>query len=375
MAQADSARRKQRRRRAWHPSSETDELVFAVCQRFLQNAAKSKKGVASEIARWVKLDYGRPDLNREKIYTLVWEGVRRGMVFFRPPCEQYLAQRIADIYGITEYEHDHERLQVVNVRGKAAFASVCEVGADLVLKLINKLKHHGRDPVHIGLGSGASAMNVAKRLAQLLRTEPECPGLVIHALSAGGFSLNSRKQDSPMAYFGLFEDVLPKVEFMGLFCPTVTAQESYAQLKQTVGVREPFEKRHEIDIVVTSLATRWDEHGLLQRFFNTVQAAEELRLLEEAGWVGEIQFRPFSRTAPIVTQRGVRAVTLFEIAELVELAGMPNKYVVLLSAPCLVCKETRAKAVQHLLGVPALRTWTHLVTDMQTALDLIQGVG
>ncbi len=375
MAQVGSAKRKRGKRRTWHPGSEPDELVFAVCQRFLQNAAKSKKGVASAIAEWVKREYGRAYLNREKIYTLVWEGVRRGMVFFRPPCEQYLAQRIADLYGIAQYNHDHERIQVVNVRGKEAFASVCQVGADLVLKLVKRLKRHGRDPVHIGLGAGASSMNVAKRLTQLLRTEPECPALVIHALSAGGFSLNNPNQDSPMTYFGLFEDVLPKVSFVGLFCPTVATEEGYAQLQQTVGVKEPFERRHEIDIVVTSLAARWDEHGSLQRFLKTVGADKELKLLEEAQWVGEIQYRPFSRTGPIVTKRGVRAVTLFEIAELVELASEPNKYILLLSAPCRNCEQTRAKAVQYLLGVPALRAWTHLVTDVRTALDLIQGAG
>lgn len=375
MAEADTTNRKESKRRHWHAAGEPDELVFAVCQRFLQNAATSKKGVAAAIAKWVKLEYGRPYLNRERIYRLVWEGVRRGMVFFRPPCEQYLAQRIADIYGISQYAQDHERLRVVNVRGRETLASVCEVGADLVLKLIKKLHHHGRDPVHIGLGSGASARHVAKRLAQLLRTEPECPSLVIHALSAGGFALNSPNQDSPITYFGLFEDVLPKVGFVGLFCPTVASEESYAQLKETLGVKESFERRQEIDIVVTSLAMRWDGHGLLQRFLQTVRATEELKLLEEAGWVGEIQFRPFSRSGPIVTHRGVRAVTLFEIAELVELAQKPNKYIVLLSAPCSVCDQTRAKALQHLLGVPALRAWTHLVTDVRTALDLIQGSG
>jgi len=373
MAHDESNGQTARKRRRWQPGREPDDVVFAVCQRFLARAGESKKGVASAIAEQIRTEFDRPDLKREHIYALIWEGVHRGMVFFRPPCEQSLAERIAKIYGIPQYSQDHDRIHVVNVRGPEAFSSVCEVGADLVLRLIKKLKTHGRTRVHLGLGSGASAMNVAKRLAKLLRTDPDCPDLAIHALSTGGFSVENPNRDSPMTYFGLFEDVLPNVEFVGLFCPTVVAQGSYEDLLQTVGVRESFQRRHEIDIVVTSLATRWDKHGLLKRFFKTVGATEELKRLEDQGWIGEIQFRPFSRTGPIVTGSGVRAVTLFEINELVALARKPNKYIVLLSAPCLICRETRAKAVRHLLGVPELRAWTHLVTDVQTAMDLIKG--
>jgi len=358
--------------RSWHCADEPDDVVFAVCQRFLQRAAQSKKGVATAIAREMASEFGASHLNRERVYALVWEGVRRGMVFFRPPRGRALAQRIIDIYALEKHVRDHEQIEIVNVRGKEAFAAVCDVGADLVLELIKHLRDQGRDVVHLGLGSGASAMNVAKRLSRLLRSEPECPRLVVHAISAGGFAVDTPNRDSPLTYFGFFEDILPEVEFVGLFGPTVVAQENYEQLKQTVGMRESFEKRHQIDIIVTSLARRRDQHGLLQRFLKTVAAEEELRLLEEADWVGEIQFRPFSRTSPIVTDHGVRAVTLFEIAELVELARQPGKYVVLLSAPCLECSRTRAEALQYLLREPQLRAWTHLVTDVRTAMELIR---
>jgi DNA-binding transcriptional regulator LsrR (DeoR family) len=359
-------------RRRWHPAEESDELVFAVCRRFLEEAPKSKKGVATAIALWVRKEFRIEDFSRERVYALVWEAARRNMLLFNPPCHEQLAHEIATRFGIAEYRARPERIQVVNVRGVEANRAVCDAGADLILRLLRRLKQRGRKEVHLGLGSGASAMMVARRLAAVLRTDRNCPNLVLHALSTGGFSFDNPTRDAPITYFGLFEDALVDVDYVGLFCPTVVKCENYRDLQETPGVRESFEKRHKIDIVVTSFATADDRHGLLQRFFESVGGRRELRQLVELGWVGEIQFRPFSADGPILTREGNRAVTLFEIAELVELARTPDKFIVLLSAPCIACKKPRVPALRHLLTNPALKVWTHLVADVKTAVALLQ---
>src|SRR4051812_20370667 len=81
---------------------------------------------------------------------------------------------------------------------------------------------------------------------------------------------------------------------------------------------------------------------------------------------GDVQFRMYSDTAPITPPRGIRAVTLFELSELVEMAGSRNKFVVLLSGPCGAtdCGRTRTDALRPLLTQPKLRVWSHLVCDI-----------
>jgi hypothetical protein len=67
----------------------------------------------------------------------------------------------------------------------------------------------------------------------------------------------------------------------------------------------------------------------------------------------------------------VRAVTLFEPAALVERVKQPDKYVILLAGPCHECGRTKTPALIPLLRQPGLRLWTHLVTDLKTAHELV----
>ncbi len=86
--------------------------------------------------------------------------------------------------------------------------------------------------------------------------------------------------------------------------------------------------------------------------------------------MGDVQNLPFSATEPILNV-GHRAVTLFEIEELVAMAKRRNRHVVLISPPCPTCGRTRAKALLPLITEEKLRVWTHLVMDMPTARALL----
>jgi hypothetical protein len=67
----------------------------------------------------------------------------------------------------------------------------------------------------------------------------------------------------------------------------------------------------------------------------------------------------------------VRAVTLFDLPDLVARVRRPDKYVVLLAGPCSECGKAKTEALVPLLTRPTLRLWTHLVTDVQTAGELL----
>jgi DNA-binding transcriptional regulator LsrR (DeoR family) len=94
----------------------------------------------------------------------------------------------------------------------------------------------------------------------------------------------------------------------------------------------------------------------------------------KAGWVGDVQFRPYSAEGPLPENVcPVRAVTLFELDELVRIAKdrTNGKYVVLVAGPCGECGETKKNALRPLLANEQLRLWTHLIVDAKTAKELL----
>lgn len=392
------------RRRGWHPSQESDELVFAACDRFLahlhrQCAHQGETGFsdsaggegsrpdeeapesAAAIAQWLNREFKRHDITRERIYPLFWEAARRKFLFVQPPRERDLACRIAELYGVPLVSDAPETVQVVNTRGPGALRHVASVGAEVVLSLIKRLGRKKREErradtrVHVGLGGGVTAMMVAERLASRIRSDLDCPKLVLHALTAGGF-LVDQPTEAPVTYFSYFHDVLNEPEYVGLFSATVVPSGQYEQVIASPGVRESFARAEEIDVVITSFASAEDPHGLLKKYLQHLIEKGEMEqkaldAMEALGWVGDVQFRPYTAEGPMDDGCPVRAVTLFELSALVQRASQPDKYVVLLAGPCHECGKTKTAALIPLLRQPRLRLWTHLVTDLKTAHELV----
>jgi hypothetical protein len=373
-------------RKRWHPSQESDELVFAVCDRFLSqlgkqyssrsgNADVARRGAAAAVASWLREKWGREDLTRERIYPLFWEAARRDFLFLQPPREQYLARELADRFQVGRYREDEETVQVVNARGRDAFRHVTSAGADLVYSLIQRVgKKKGR--VHLGLGAGYSSMMVAKRLAGRVYSDLTCPPLVLHALSAGGFLID-KPYNAPITYLSYFDGALPQVDSIALFSETVVSEDEYQRVKSNPGVRKSMECAAEIDIVLTSFASARDEHGMLGQYLEALLkegalAPRAVERMRDAGWIGDVQFRPYSSEGPIIEECPVRAVTLFELSDLVELAKSGQKYVVLLAGPCGECGRLKTDALEPLLTNPKLRLWTHLVSDVDTVGALLK---
>ena len=378
----------------WHPSKESDDLIFAVCDRFFSQLGVSfqpqaneidadgeKRGAATAVAAWLKEEWERPDLTREKIYPLFWEASRRGFLLLQPPFEQQLSDRLRKHF---ELETHLGEISVVNVAGTTAAEHVTSRAADLIISLIDKVYEDklaklppGSPPpdVHLGMGAGYAAMLVAKRMAQRVNSGGECPPLVLHAISAGGFLIDEPHK-APTTYFTYFDQSLTTVKYVSLFSETVVSIDDYEKLKTNPGIRIPYEHRNEIDIIVTSLADARHEHGLLVRYLTSLVEMKHMKQnvldeMLEAGWVGDVQFRPYSTEGPLEDVCPVRAVTLFELDELVNLAKTDNKYVVLVAGPCGECGASKKNALRPLLANEKLRLWTHLVTDARTSRELL----
>lgn len=390
-----------RQQTRWHPSEESDDLIFAVCNRFfqqlgtsfdspsvsipqLESEAEEKRGAASAVAAWLKEEWGRADLTREKVYPLFWEASKRGFLHLQVPPERQLAKELTQRFGL----HNHPgTLSVVNVRGQDAANHVTAKAADLIVDLIEqvaadkaaKLPVGAPKPaVHLGMGAGFAAMQVAKRLSQKVNASKDCPPLVLHAMSSGGFLVNEPHK-SPTAYLTYFDQTITTVDYVALFSETVVDADSYEKHLKNPGIRLPFERRDEIDIIVSSLAAADDPHGLLLSYLSHLTdlgyvKPNVLDDMRKEGWVGDVQFRPYSANGPLQKKGLVRAVTLFEIDELVQAAKTNRKKVVLIAGPCGECATPKTAALRPLLENDDLRLWTHLITDAGTARELLRCV-
>jgi len=368
-----SAGAKPRRRPRWHPSQESDELVFAVCDFFLSLGDGNEKRAVMAVVDWVQEHFGRTDIGRERVYPIFREGIHRRFVTLRPPLEDTVAQRIADLYGLCDAQR--HAIHVANVEGAQTHDHVASAAAELVYSLIRRIViEQGRNCVHLGLGVGNSSMKVARHLGDVLGSDPASPNLVVHALSSSGF-MENEPDGVPINFVHLLETGLNRVDFVGLNAPPVIAAREYRAFRQSLAMQEARRRASEVDIVITAFACADHGHGVLNHYLRHLQSVDPndvtRQLLLERGWVGDVQYVPYSKDGPIVLQEGLRSVVLFELPELVRMAQSGKKYVVLVGGPCSFCGQMRTRALLPLIEQPRLHVWTHLVTDIRTAAELL----
>lgn len=366
-----------------------DEVIYEVVDRFFSEAEPGKKRKVKDIADEIGTAKGVP-LTREDIYPILTEARERGFLKVCPPTEIALAQRITDYYRLPEPADDLGQMpvQVVDVRGPGAIRAVAIRTAEVAVGIVRELfKQRGKEEVHIGLASGFTALRIAQHLAELLRHEPELPKLFFHSLSGGYSATNPEK--ASVSFFSMFHSLPTEVEFVALFAPPFVPTADYQKLVERMPpVSDAFERRHEIDIVITALASRMDQHGELNQFFKAMPDKDPdtgmllrprdqiIADVEAMGWAGDVQYRPFSHSGPIdLGAAGVpwTLMTLFGLTELAELAAREDKAVILAGAPCVQCQRKRADAVDALLQNEKLRVSSHTVVDSVTAVKLVTG--
>lgn len=337
----------------------SDEIVFAACERLISGMKPT------EIRDWLRERYRRR-FTREQIYPMLEEALRRNYVLLCPPEERALAKKLEELHC-----GEGGDINVVNGRGEIASRAVADVAARRAVEVILDLSRK-TNVCHLGIGAGLTTLLVVKRIAQLFRARIHKPKLVLHAMSPG-FAVQS-PQTSPTSYFAYFEEARCNVEYWGLFAPAVVHTDEYEKVRKLPGVVESFRHASEVDVIISSLATARDRHGLLNHLIRLQDERENTRIAERlrgAGWIGDVQFRPFTKDGPLGDEAGVRAFTLFELEDLVRIARDPDKAVILVAGPCGRCHRSRSSAVLPLLRVPELRVWSHLVTDLDTARRLV----
>jgi len=342
--------------------------LVEICRQFLAGIPRGQ--IAENVTKLLQEKGINIELNREQVYQLIEHARKLGYFVLRPPVNEELQQLVAKAYG--KRPHD---ITVVDAEGCAVLDEVTERAAVIVLDLVydvarKKVAEHCQPIVEIGLTAGATTMRVAKILADGLRERRYVPGLVLHALTPG-FKADDPSTD-PVSFFGHFHNLPTTVEYMALYAPPMVESQDYFKYCNEArcgGVTEAFSRKWEIDILITSLASAFDTHGDLRQFLELGKA--DIDLLMELGWIGDVQYRPYTATGPMPQEASVRAVTLFELFELVTFAGMRNKHAMLVCGPCGKCGNTRADALRPLLSVPQLKVWTDVVMDRETAESLL----
>jgi DNA-binding transcriptional regulator LsrR (DeoR family) len=226
------------------------------------------------------------------------------------------------------------------------------------------MRQHRRPAnLNIAFAGGSLLRLTAKRLSDLLRgMEPsELPQeLILRALSSG---LDSRDMTSqPNAIFTYFSEDhhLPlEVSFVGLPAPGLVTEAQMSDLTSNyVDIRNAFEHKNEIDILVTSAGGCWaDGHSALYSIYSTL-SPESLVQLNSEGCIGDLMWRPFGKEGPLEISTDMRVMTLVELADLPRFI-QDNKRVILSIAPCGNCGRNKSDLLRAILACS-----TPLITDL-----------
>ena len=342
----------------------TDELLFSAIEMLANGMS------ASEIAEKLQKELGDPSFTREQVYPLVRKARDRDLLVLKPPSDTQLAKQLTESYKLPP-----DSISVVKVRGNSVLNHLAKSTAELVKSLILDLKKRGINPVHVALGSGRTTHLVCHYLGELLRADSNRPDLVFHALT-GGWDPSSAL-DSPVAHFGHFyfvDQEYPSINFVGLSAPPIVPADQFNTIRQLPFIEECFKQAAEVDIVISSIGSKDDEHSYLTRAMELewVKKTGQKREMEKDGWIGDVQFLPYSKSGTVQggKGKGLKAFVIVTLEDLVKMASTRDKYVVLVAGPCGKCRKTKTAALQPLLEVRELRVFTHLIVDIATAEEL-----
>lgn len=342
----------------------SDAVVYRVAELFM-GGGQTAEDVARQVNQELPHEFInlRP-INRQTVYPLLNLAVKRHFLKLVVPARDKLAGELA-----VKYPHIKSQwIRVVETVDRRDNTKVARVAAELAMDLLREIipmRHP--NPVGLGLGPGRATLDFCQHFGQLLADEPQVAKIKLVAISAGGPAYSPGYAST--SFFNLFPAHVVEKQ-VGLFAETMVPQEEFEDIQTRTGVKEAFDSKKDIDLVVTAMGDFHDEHDLLSMFLK--ESGGNLKRLRKEGWVGNVQYRPYSANGPIKERaQDFRAVTLFELDDLVKLADQKGKHVILIARQCGLCGRNRAAALRPLLSNPKLRVFSRLVVDASTAVDLL----
>jgi DNA-binding transcriptional regulator LsrR (DeoR family) len=309
-------------------------------------------------------------LTRESVYALIEEAVERRLMRLAPPLNQALGDELVRKYGLLAAGE----VEVVDTMDASDNGKVAVAAAERAMRALERIAKKKKGPVGIGLGPGRATLEFCRHLSELLRVHSktvrteERVRVKLVAITAG--CPVGMLEYAPISFLNLFPEDLVAGK-VGLFAETLVPSREFKKIRQRMGVREAFAAGEDIDIVVTAMGDFHDEHDLLAAFLK--DSAVDVNRLRQNGVIGNVQYRPYTKSGAVIEGPGdLRAVTVFEIQDLVKLATNRNKEVILMGRQCGLCKRTRAESLKPLLTNPDLKVFSTLVLDQETAEELVE---
>ena len=279
----------------------------------------------------------------------------------------------------TKIKERYPYLADVDVVATTMLETVASHGAHFVFQLLRQMVASGNhdDGIHIGVAGGRMLRSVTAALSQqFINTftgegdgvTPDVPTkLILHALGAG-FSIDDPTTD-PNAMFTrfLFDASIPvETKFVALRAPTIVHWDEFEHLKQLDGIRQAYEARGELDIVLTGLGTWKDETGLLRNYMQHCPDSEAELLARDV--IGDLCWRPVGKGGIIDAPTKIRAMTLLELHELTGLIKRGVKVAVFCGPGRGGITKTNVLKVildnpEHLIN--------YLIIDSRTARELV----
>lgn len=350
----------------YYSKQEKLSLLFRVCELFLVAGMSAK-----EVAEQTSKDFNRK-INREYVYKLLQEALRGNekhkLLRLVPPVNLKIERKLREKFSIPESCD----INVVDVFNNSACERITETASDIILDYMKELKNE-QSVVHLGLGPGYTTRRIAESLGSQMRSLPDQLKVSLHAITAG--SPVRRSKYAALSSFGCFSTDMVKNEFP-LFTEPVVRVKDYPEVQQHPGYMDAINVREEIQIIITTLGDKKDPHDIYRNLHEggkkgsksekptNTQAVKDLNA---KGWVGNMQFRPYSNTGPIYEANDSQRIsTLFELEDYRKWAKEKKKRIVLVVSPCGACQMLRAEALLPLLK-PEFRIWNSLVVDRMTA--------
>lgn len=356
-----------------------NELMSLVSSLFCDGLANAD--IIEQVKKKEFLETCASDLSAENVWDLLRVAAGKGMITHTPPNDLRLCNLLK-----TKYQWLGERLIVTN---SAATKALAEQAATKLMDMIrNVCKLRNRREVHVGFAGGMTLRAVAKRLAQLLmEPHPDNPEtLVFHAMVAGFDDDDFYADPNSFISYFVARKYPVRVRLVRLPLPGIIESARYQEFQSLPGIRRVFERRGEIDIIVTSGSLWSDSSSTLRAYLKA--AAEESQHDSQSGDTDvshsddlEIEFTRQEVIGdllwhPINKQGLVNVASKYKVTTLMELDDLPgfinNTGSVLLVMGCSgISGMPKSELLRTILDLHGTHNW---VTDVVTDSPTVEGV-
>jgi len=361
----------------------SDALIYRATELFLSKGVKVES-VSDQLNREFEGELSTQRLTRQSIYQLVAEARDKDILRLIPRTKDEMESKFISKFSSYPFrrEVNINPVRIVNAPPLSNDEATSAAAADLVVQLIRKLDADRRTsgwktngPIGLGIGPGRATQQFARVLGSIHSMDTSIPQIALFGISAG--CVAKRPQYASTAFYSFFTRV---TTCTGLFAQPLVRAKDFESLRKAPEVRQAFDEKQNIDIIVTSMGSfRTCKHSVFRKIMDPLPAEDKPKWLKDC--VGDVQYRPFSKDGPLIENLNeYRLVTLFELEELVSLATTAGKYVVLIARHCSGCAadssvkkaaKARAFSLLPILTSPNLHLFSHVVTDVPTATECL----